>query len=390
MIEKTENTIKLSGRIDSTNAKQFEDELLAAVGENAENAVLDAQNLEYVSSAGLRVFLKLKKGIKGDVSVINVSPDVYDIFEVTGFTSLLNVKKALREFSVGGLEKIGTGGTADVYRIDEDKIIKVFKPGIRQEMVTKEGQAAKTAFVFGVPTAISYDTVKVGECLGVIYEMINADDILHHILNDPENADKYIDTFAELIRKVHKIEIDSPDFIPIRDSRMQSIQASKGNDIISDEDLDKMYEIIASAPQANTFIHGDCHIGNVMMQANGELMFIDMGACGKGHPIFDMGSMYLVYKFFASNGFDFAARDMLHGLTKEQATHIWNRFIRTYLGSDDEEYIALAEEQIGAFVGSSIILAAIHIPGVFTKEAVKAMEKLALDYYDKGIKELCF
>lgn len=284
----------------------------------------------------------------------------------------------MREFCVDGLEKIGAGGTADVYRIDEDKIIKVFKPNYIPSMIENEGKMAKTAFVFGVPTAISYDTVKVGDRYGVIYEMLNADDILHHILKDPENTDKYIDIFADLIKKVHKIEIDSPDFKPIRESRMSVIKALKGNDMITGEELGKMYEIISSAPQRNTFIHGDCHIGNVMMQQDGELMFIDMAACGKGHPIFDMGSMYLVYNFFATNGFDFGARDMLHGFTKEQAKHIWDRFIRSHLESDDEALITRAEEQIGAFVGSTIILAALHIPGIFSKEAVDAMKNLHL------------
>ena len=98
MITKTENAIMITGRIDSNNAKQFEDELLAAVGENSETATLDAAELEYISSAGLRVFLKLKKSIKGSVNVINVSPEVYDIFEVTGFTSLLSVKKLCVNF----------------------------------------------------------------------------------------------------------------------------------------------------------------------------------------------------------------------------------------------------------------------------------------------------
>ena len=391
MIKKSENNeIKLYGRIDSNNAKQFEDELFKAVGDNAETAVLDAQELEYISSAGLRVFLKLKKSIKGDVNVINVSKDIYDIFEVTGFINLLNVKKALRKFSADGLEQIGTGGTAKVYRIDEDKIIKVFNPNINTGMIEREGSMAKAAFVFGVPTAISYDTVKVGECYGVIYEMLNADDILHHILKDPENTDKYIDMFADFVKKVHSVEVDSPEFPHAKDTRLMGLKAAKGNGIIPDDVIEKMIAIIESIPDRNTFIHSDCHIGNVMRQSDDELMFIDMSACGKGHPIFDMGSMYLIYNFFASNGLDFSAKDMLNGFTKQQAKHIWDRFIRSYLGSDDEEFIALAEEQIGGVVGSSIILAALHIPGIFPKEAVDALQKLALDYYNKGIGEICF
>ncbi|MBR1444885.1 MAG: STAS domain-containing protein [Firmicutes bacterium] len=389
-LKKENNVIKLSGRVDSGNAKLFEEELIAAVGENTDKVTLDAEELEYISSAGLRVFLKLKKRINGDVNVINVSGEIYDIFEVTGFSSLLNVKKALREFSVDGLEQIGVGGTAKVYRIDEDKIIKVFNKNVILPMIEKEGKMAKAAFVLGVPTAISYDMVKVGDGYGVIYEMLKADDIIHYILKDPENTDKYIDIFADFVKKVHTIEVDSPDFLPVKDTRLMGIKAAMGKGVIPDDVLEKAAEIVESIPDRNTFIHSDCHIGNLMMQSDGELMFIDMASCGKGHPIFDMGSMYLVYNFFGTNGYEFSAKDMLHGFTREQSKHIWDRFIRNYLGTDDEEFIALAQEQIGAVVGSTVILAVLHMPGVFSDEAVVALQKLVTDYYSKGIREICF
>ena len=108
MIEKlNDNTIKISGRIDSNNAAAFEKELFNAVGEKIGDITIDAADTEYISSAGLRVFLKLKKAASGEVSVINASNDVYDIFEVTGFTSILSVSKKLREVSVDGCEVIG-------------------------------------------------------------------------------------------------------------------------------------------------------------------------------------------------------------------------------------------------------------------------------------------
>ena len=85
---------QIKGKIDSNNAAEFEKELMAA-----KPAELDASELEYISSAGLRVLLKLAKAL-GDVTVNNVSSEVYEIFEVTGFTEILNVKKALREVSI--------------------------------------------------------------------------------------------------------------------------------------------------------------------------------------------------------------------------------------------------------------------------------------------------
>ena len=94
MVEKiNDNTLKISGRIDSNNAAQFEKEMFDAAGESVTDITIDAADAEYISSAGLRVFLKLKKKVSGEVSVINASSDVYDIFDVTGFTSFLNVSK---------------------------------------------------------------------------------------------------------------------------------------------------------------------------------------------------------------------------------------------------------------------------------------------------------
>ena len=100
---------QIKGKIDSTNAAEFEKELMAA-----KPTELDASQLEYISSAGLRVLLKLAKTV-GDVTVENVSSEVYEIFDVTGFTEILNIKKAFREIDIAGKEKIGQGGNGTVY-----------------------------------------------------------------------------------------------------------------------------------------------------------------------------------------------------------------------------------------------------------------------------------
>ena len=127
-LENNNLTICLEGRIDSNNAPALEAELFEAVNANpgAEIAI-DAQKLEYISSAGLRVLMKLRKQAGKPLPVMNVSPEVYDIFDMTGFTELLEVHKALRRLSVEGLPVIGTGATAKVYRIDRETVVKVFK-----------------------------------------------------------------------------------------------------------------------------------------------------------------------------------------------------------------------------------------------------------------------
>ena len=85
--------IELSGRIDTGNAPEIERELaeLAAANPGA-RVVFDAKELEYISSAGLRLLLHARKN-NPEITIINVGDDVYEIFEVTGFSQMFNIER---------------------------------------------------------------------------------------------------------------------------------------------------------------------------------------------------------------------------------------------------------------------------------------------------------
>ena len=85
-------TAIISGRIDSTNAGEFDKgiELI----DTAEKLILDVENLEYISSAGLRVILALQKTMskKEGMKVCNVNSDIMEVFEITGFSDMLTIE----------------------------------------------------------------------------------------------------------------------------------------------------------------------------------------------------------------------------------------------------------------------------------------------------------
>ena len=92
--------IALAGRIDATNASEAEEKIFGIKNENAgKHTVLDADKLEYISSAGLRVILKLRKE-EPKLAIINVAADVYEVFDMTGFTDMVTVEKAYPIMSV--------------------------------------------------------------------------------------------------------------------------------------------------------------------------------------------------------------------------------------------------------------------------------------------------
>ena len=92
LLENENLTLSLNGRLDTTTASLVEDEIQALPYE-VKHVVLDLANLEYVSSAGLRVILKLKKVMDriGSLKVVNVNELVLEVFEITGFADILGL-----------------------------------------------------------------------------------------------------------------------------------------------------------------------------------------------------------------------------------------------------------------------------------------------------------
>ncbi|MCR4855813.1 MAG: Cof-type HAD-IIB family hydrolase [Erysipelotrichaceae bacterium] len=83
------------GRIDTNSAEEFEETLLQSL-DIQHNLIIDLKECDYISSSGLRVFLAAKKelGDKGGFSITNVNPTIYDVFEMTGFTSIFHIKNS--------------------------------------------------------------------------------------------------------------------------------------------------------------------------------------------------------------------------------------------------------------------------------------------------------
>lgn len=86
-------TLALAGRLDTVSAPSLEAELKRSISDVRE-LVFDFQKLEYISSAGLRVLLSAQKVMnrQGRMVIRNVSSDVLDVFEVTGFTDFLTIE----------------------------------------------------------------------------------------------------------------------------------------------------------------------------------------------------------------------------------------------------------------------------------------------------------
>ena len=88
-----ETTIKLVGRLDTTTAPALDKTINEDIA-GTKNLVLDVKELEYISSAGLRVFLGAQKKMQkiGSMKVTNVREEVMEVFEMTGFADILVIE----------------------------------------------------------------------------------------------------------------------------------------------------------------------------------------------------------------------------------------------------------------------------------------------------------
>ena len=334
--------INLEGHIDSSNANDVEKEIFDMIQKNpTDYIVFEAKNLEYLSSAGLRVLLKVIQSLKEKVVMQNVNSTVSEILHMTGFNTLMKVTKAMREISVEGCEIIGRGGNGCVYRIDEDTIIKVYSERTPMEDIEKERKLAQNAFLAGIPTAISYDIVKVGNLYGIVFEMIKAKSFSYLMNEDPE---KYAVEYAKLLKKIHSTKADPKKFIATKNLYKGFVD--KLGDRLTQEEATQMKKFIDDIPDRDTLLHGDYHPNNVMLQ-NGEPILIDMADVGYGHPIFDIAGTYVLLVLCAKTD-PTALKYYLH-MEPETALKVWDVFVKTYFETEDKEKLEMIDKVLSGY-----------------------------------------
>ncbi len=90
----TTSNVVLSGRLDTTNADQFQKDIAPLMAADGGNIDIDCTDMEYTSSQGLRMFLMLQKTVsaRGNKMVMrNMKPQVKEVFDITGFSNIITI-----------------------------------------------------------------------------------------------------------------------------------------------------------------------------------------------------------------------------------------------------------------------------------------------------------
>ena len=361
--------IELTGSIDSSNALHWEETIREQLeGKEGEPIILDAASLEYISSAGLRVLLRIKKK-NPEIRLINASPEVYGILDMTGFTEIMQVEKAYRVVSVEGCEIIGQGSNGTIYRIDKDNVVKVYKNADALQEIQKERELAKLAFVLGIPTAISYDVVRVGDSYGSEFEFLNARSFTRILSEEPDKLDWCVHEYVKMLRITDSTLVPAGKFPDMKETALSC--AGFLQNYLPLETGEKLVSLVEAVPHDDHMIHGDYHTKNLVLQ-NDEVLLIDMDTLAVGHPVFELASIFNAYNGFSE--IDHKRIERFQGINRETGLKFWHKSLADYLETDSKDRIREVENKARIIGYTRLVRRAIRRNGLETEEGRKEIE----------------
>ncbi len=367
--ETGKNTVVIAfgGRISRDNAEKAGEDLSRIRSENnEEQLVFDFEKLEYISSAGLRVLLKAAKSEKNKIQIFNIPLEIYDILEDTGFVRMFETHKAMKKYSLSDFEMIGQGANGEVYRVDNENVIKVFQKTAPLEEIDRERTLAQESLLAGIPTAISYSVVMADDRYGIMFEMINADTLSNTLKNNPDRYDELTEKYVSLYKKIHETPVDKESFPSIKELYKDII--TECEPWYTPEETARLRALVESVPDRDTMVHGDYHPNNVMFQDD-DLILIDMGDVSYGHPIFDFLATAATQVNLVKLSPEYA--EMHTRMPVELIKKTWDRLIEKYFGEYDKEERTRIEEQIAMFSKLKVAMAP-HFGRGASPEIIKA------------------
>ena len=323
--------IAIEGRVDASNAAEAENRIFNIKNDNpGKHTVVDADKLEYISSAGLRVILRLRKE-EPKLAIINVASDVYEVFDMTGFTDMVTVEKAYQRMSVEGCEFIAKGANGAVYRYDDETILKTYFAKDALPEIKQERENVRKAFVLGINTAIPYGIVRVGDGYGTVTELLNAVSVTKLIRNNPDDLTEAAKYYVDMLKSIHATKVEDGEVPDMKETALDWADFVAAH--IPEEQGRKLRALIEAVPKQNTLMHGDYHTNNIMVQ-NGEPLLIDMDTLCMGHSVFELGSMFNAFVGYSE--LDHQVTVNFYGYTHETAERFWDMALKAYLGTEDE------------------------------------------------------
>ena len=237
-----------------------------------------------------------------------------------------------KQINLNDYVQTGEGGTSLTYtHKSRPALAKLFNPGREAEQAEHEFLMAQAVFRMGIPTPQPLQLITDGERQGVEYELIAHKRSLTRIISEePERLEDVSLTFARMARQLHATKADTKRLPSVKDELRRFYQQKE---LVSQEYKERALNFLDKAPDADTCVHGDMHIGNVITDGQ-RTLWIDLGMFSYGLPEWDLAWLWSMSHYIDGQRSDF----LLH-ITPETLKAHWDIFLPANLGTTDSAAI---------------------------------------------------
>lgn len=240
----------------------------------------------------------------------------------------------------------GANGESYDHKTDPSVMLKLYFPGKIQQPLD-EMLLARKVYDLGIPTPEPGDYVVTEDGrYGIRFRRIMGKVSYSRATGDhPEKVGQYAAEFARMCLQLHATHVDTTQLQNVKDRYYKLLS---DNPFFTTQEKDRLARFIADVPDRDTALHGDLQYSNAIF-VDDKRYFIDLGDFCYGHPLFDLGMVYLCC-YLSDDNF---IRETFH-MPKTLAMKFWDCFAPVYFG----EGIPLKEieEQVRPYAGLKTLI----------------------------------
>jgi uncharacterized protein (TIGR02172 family) len=225
---------------------------------------------------------------------------------------------------------IGRGRSADIFALDEARVLKLFNTGVSPAHVAYEFCVAQAVVNSGVAAPRAHDLVDVEGRSGIVYERVHGTSMLKRLSSQPWAVKRLAGILADAHVSIHA-RTTTADGLPAQRERMLRIIDRLGLDVVSADEKANVLTALQQQPDGTALCHGDFHPDNVLLTNNGPRI-IDWNNATVGNPNADVQWTLWVLQHAPTTG------DAMSGFMRMMETWVRRVFVDAYFN----RYIAVS------------------------------------------------